>query len=68
MLIPYGNTTKTLYVFVFPILYLNFAHKFGSVAQLNRASDSGSAGHGFESHPSHLNTNQQLCKTKTHSC
>ena len=25
----------------------------GSVAQLNRASDSGSAGHGFESHPSH---------------
>ena len=28
-------------------------HK-GSVAQLNRASDSGSAGHGFESHPSHF--------------
>ena len=25
----------------------------GSVAQLNRASDSGSEGHGFESHPSH---------------
>lgn len=28
-------------------------HNKGSVAQLNRASDSGSAGHGFESHPSH---------------
>ena len=27
--------------------------RYGSVAQLNRASDSGSAGHGFESHPSH---------------
>lgn len=34
----------------------NFATElqhYGSVAQLNRASDSGSAGHGFESHPSH---------------
>ena len=28
--------------------------KRGSVAQLNRASDSGSAGHGFESHPGHI--------------
>ena len=42
---------------LFSIKFINFVtdlQKYGSVAQLNRASDSGSAGHGFESHPSHL--------------
>lgn len=33
--------------------------RIGPVAQLNRASDSGSAGHGFESHPSHSNMKKQ---------
>ena len=42
---------------LFSIKFINFVtdlQKYGSVAQLNRASDSGSAGHGFESHPSHF--------------
>ena len=30
-----------------------FCAVFGSVAELNRASDSGSEGRGFESHPGH---------------
>ncbi len=34
--------------------------KVGSVAQLNRASDYGSEGYGFESHRSHKAIQQQL--------
>ena len=44
-----------LYFFI-PIKSITFAHankKWGSVAQLNRASDYGSEGSGFESQQSH---------------
>ena len=45
-----------LYFFI-PIKSITFAHankKWGSVAQLNRASDYGSEGSGFESQRSHI--------------
>ena len=44
------------YLLYFCKSYHLIAIQYGSVAQLNRASDSGSEGHGFESHRSHLIT------------
>ena len=48
------NFLYILYIFQKSDIFANFALANGSVAQLYRASDSGSEGHGLESHRGHL--------------